>query len=169
MCLSMGTVFAALRSLPAMSLAWVHGLALGGGAELAIAADFLFMTPGARVHFVHHQLGIVPGWGGAGRLHARLGTPTSLSILSDAAPLNAESCMAVGLAEGIEDTLECVVESFVRPRLKGGPDALRALKREVEGHSPAPSKEALALEAEAFAQVWGGPAHRKALADRGLG
>jgi enoyl-CoA hydratase/carnithine racemase len=93
----------------------------------------------------------------------------SLSILSEARPLNAKECVALGLAEGVEETLERVVQRFVEPRLQGGVDALRALKRQVQAHRTLPSTEALGQEADVFAEVWGGPAHRKALADRGLG
>ena len=168
MCLAMSTILASLASLPAISIAWVHGLALGGGAELATATDFLFMAPRARVHFVHVALGIVPGWGGTGRLQARLGTRASLSVLSDAKPLGAEACVAIGLAEGIKESQEQLMERFVEPRIQRGTEALRALKRQVEAHRGAPSPAALLQEAESFAQVWGGPAHRKALAARGL-
>ena len=59
-----------LRQSAYVSLCFIHGGALGGGAELTTFSDFRIMTssPKSRVQFVHALLGASPGWGGA-RLH----------------------------------------------------------------------------------------------------
>ncbi len=52
---------------PLISVACL-GNALGGGAELATAADFRIMVPGAKVQFVQARMGVSAGWGGTSRL-----------------------------------------------------------------------------------------------------
>lgn len=56
-----------LRQSAFVSLCFIHGGALGGGAELTTFSDFRIMTssPKSRIQFVHALLGASPGWGGA--------------------------------------------------------------------------------------------------------
>lgn len=42
--------------------------AIGGGAEIAMAADFRVMSPNSKIGFVHGKMGLTPAWGGASRL-----------------------------------------------------------------------------------------------------
>lgn len=56
-----------LRRSGLVSVSFINGPALGGGAELSTFSDFRIMTnvPSTRVQFVHANLGASPGWGGA--------------------------------------------------------------------------------------------------------
>ena len=56
-----------LRESPFISLCFINGPALGGGAELTTFSDFRIITdsPRSRIQFVHALLGASPGWGGA--------------------------------------------------------------------------------------------------------
>ena len=61
-------VFDRLASLPKPTIAAIVGLALGGGAELALCCDYRIMGADARVGFPEIHLGTVPGSGGLSRL-----------------------------------------------------------------------------------------------------
>ncbi|KXZ44325.1 hypothetical protein GPECTOR_69g418 [Gonium pectorale] len=62
--------FTELQDLPMPTVAVVEGLALGGGAELALACDMRIMGQGAAMAFPEAQLGIIPGAGGTQAGHA---------------------------------------------------------------------------------------------------
>ena len=167
MCMAMGTVLNELRALPVLSVTWVQGLALGGGAELATSGDLLFMSAEAKVHFVHARLGIVPGWGGAGRLRARVGDKVAESILAEATPMGARRCLQVGLAGEVYSGRAAMLKAQVEPRAMWGHAAVQALKQAC-GWRPGSGTSGLEDEAMSFARVWLGEAHREALDSRGL-
>ena len=60
----------ASRTLPVPTVALVNGHAVGGGAEVALACDWRIIAPDAELRFVHASIGLVPGFGGLGRLRA---------------------------------------------------------------------------------------------------
>ena len=60
--------FARLAALPAVSIALLGGDALGGGLELALAADFRIAADGIRLGFPETGIGAIPGWLGGVRL-----------------------------------------------------------------------------------------------------
>lgn len=160
MCRAMTTVLDTLRDLPQISVSAVQGLAVGGGAELATATDFRVSGPEARIHFVHARLGIVPGWGGTARLVRIVGRRLALEILARARPLGPGEAARIGLVDHRCDGSAAVgAERWLADTIAAPPEVVRALKAQVVsavGEVPAPG-------AEAFASVWGGPAHRRAL------
>ena len=64
----LGATLTALASLPMPTIAAVDGVALGGGAELALACDLRVVGPGGAFAFPEARLGIIPGAGGCARL-----------------------------------------------------------------------------------------------------
>lgn len=167
MCRYMQDVLGRLRDLPCVSVALVEGAALGGGAELLTACDFRIMDEGSRVRFVQVRMGLSTGWGGGLRLVGLVGRRKALRILGGAEVLDAEAARAVGLADEVcaAGTGEAAVTTFLAPYLQGSPDALRAMKAAIVAGDSLGAK-ALAAEATAFGEVWGGPAHLEAMASR---
>ena len=62
-----------LRRLPLVSAFLLDGRALGGGAELALAADLRLWAPWAKLAFVQARMGVATGWGGGCRLVELMG------------------------------------------------------------------------------------------------
>ena len=56
-----------IQNCPKPVVARVHGLALGGGVELALACDYIVAAPGASLGFPETGIGIYPGLGGTQR------------------------------------------------------------------------------------------------------
>jgi ethylmalonyl-CoA/methylmalonyl-CoA decarboxylase len=159
---SMAVVLDALADLPSVSIAAIHGHAIGGGAELVTATDLRVMAPGATVHFAQGRLGVAAGWGGAARLTRLVGRSAAVTVLLDAARVSAARARELGLADAVDEE----PASWARRRLEGWlgavpATAMRALKAQVVAASPGRAGDA---EASAFVEVWGGPAHRDALA-----
>lgn len=63
----------ALEELPFPTIAAVHGSALGGGLELALACDLITAASSASIGLPEVKLGIIPGFGGVPRLIRRVG------------------------------------------------------------------------------------------------
>jgi 1,4-dihydroxy-2-naphthoyl-CoA synthase len=56
--------FDAIANLPCVTIARLHGAALGGGLEVALACDFRYALASAKIGLPESALGLVPGWKG---------------------------------------------------------------------------------------------------------
>ncbi len=90
-----------LRKAPVPVIAYVEGLAVGGGAELAASAHLLCCTPGAAFEFVQAKLHLSPGWGGGPSLLRRVGPGRALDLLLSARRVGAAGAEAIGLVDRI--------------------------------------------------------------------
>jgi enoyl-CoA hydratase/carnithine racemase len=87
--------------LPIPVLACLPGHAVGGGSELALAADWRIADPAAELRFVHTSLALMPGFGGLGRLERLVGPATALRLLATRARVGAEEAERLGLVEAV--------------------------------------------------------------------
>lgn len=90
-------VFDRIAKLPMPVIAALDGYALGGGAELAYAADFRIGTPALRMGNPETNLGIIAAAGATWRLKELVGEPVAKQILFAGRVLTGEECLAVGL------------------------------------------------------------------------
>src|ERR1700692_4869488 len=91
----------AIRRFPVPVIARINGVALGGGAELAVACDMRFASAHASIGFVHGRLAISPSWGGGVDLMQLVGYGTATRLLARAEVLNARQALDVGLFDGV--------------------------------------------------------------------
>lgn len=99
-------LFVRIAELPAPVIAAVDGWALGGGAELAYAADFRISTPRARFGNPETSLGIIAAAGATWRLTELVGEPLAKEILLAGRVLSAEEALAVRLVTEVHDPEE---------------------------------------------------------------
>ncbi len=159
----MSRAVADLRKLDAIVLAAVRGPALGGGAELLAACDYVIAAPDARIGWVQARLGVSPGFGGGGHLVRRVGSARAIRLLIEARTLTAEEAREAGLVDTIEADPVATARAWAAAAVALPESALRAAVRVVRA---AGGPDAAQREAEAFASLWGGPDHRDALAAR---
>src|SRR5271154_1420834 len=88
-----------LANHPAVSVAAVDGLALGGGLELAMACSLRVAGSSARLGFPEVKLGLIPGAGGTQRLPRLVGRGRALDIMLTARQVPAEEALAIGLVD----------------------------------------------------------------------
>ncbi len=172
---------ARLAACGLVSVAALGGPAVGGGAELATAADFRVMTAESSLAFVHARRGVVPGWGGARRLLALLPRPQALWVLATAAPVSPSLAARLGLCDlALEASAgdgaaaaAAAATDFLRELLwrddaagEASGAALRAAKRVVGALAAGGDADADGVDVEAaeFDRLWGGGEQRAAMA-----
>jgi 3-hydroxyacyl-CoA dehydrogenase / enoyl-CoA hydratase / 3-hydroxybutyryl-CoA epimerase / enoyl-CoA isomerase len=94
-------IITALGDLPVPTVAAINGLALGGGFEVALAADYRVMSATARVGFPEIHLGIFPGYGGTVRLPRLIGLGESAQWIISGAQQTAETALAQGAVDAV--------------------------------------------------------------------
>ncbi|MFT7517865.1 MAG: enoyl-CoA hydratase/3-hydroxyacyl-CoA dehydrogenase [Myxococcota bacterium] len=94
-------VFATLAGNDHASVCRAQGLCLGGGAELALAADWIVASPKMMIGFPETGIGIFPGLGGTQRLPRRVGLPIAKYLLYTGQLLNAKQALEVGLIDAV--------------------------------------------------------------------
>ncbi|NYT39897.1 enoyl-CoA hydratase/isomerase family protein [Sphingomonas sp. R-74633] len=77
----------------------VHGTALGGGCEVALASHYRIAVPSAKFGLPEVKLGILPGAGGTQRMPRVAGVETALEMASKGDPISAEQAKAAGLVD----------------------------------------------------------------------
>jgi enoyl-CoA hydratase len=146
-----------LASFPAPVIAALNGHALGGGAEVAVAADIRLAADDITIGFNQVALEIMPAWGGAERLAALVGKSRALLLAGTGAVLDAAEAERMGLVDRVlpRSTFE---EDWRRLARALATRPAGEIKRVVDGVSP---EEAV----RAFARLWVADAHWQA-ADR---
>ena len=149
--------FAGLEALPVPVIAAVNGFALGGGLELALACDWIYAARRARLGQPEVNLGLVPGFGGTGRLPRRVGSGWARELVLTGEPLGAESAERIGLVNRVfEDEAALLAGAFETAHglAKKGPLALACAKRVLLEGQDADVRVAQALEQQAFAALF---------------
>lgn len=100
------TIFVRIAKLPMPVIAALDGYCLGGGAELAYAADFRLGTSSVRIGNPETGLGILAAAGASWRLKELVGEPVAKQVLLAGKILTAEEALAVNLITEIHDAPE---------------------------------------------------------------
>ncbi len=135
-----------IAGTPAPTIAALNGHALGGGAEVAVAADIRLAADDIKIGFNQVALAIMPAWGGAERLTALVGYSKALLLAGTGTVLDAADAERIGLVdrvlprESFEQDWRAIAQSLAtRPAGE--------IKRVMKG---VPTTEAVA----AFARLW---------------
>jgi enoyl-CoA hydratase len=93
--------WAIAENCPKPLIAAVSGLALGGGSELAMLADFIIASDTARFGQPEINLGIFPGDGATQRLIRLVGRPLAMRMILTGQPIDAETALRAGLVADV--------------------------------------------------------------------
>ncbi len=117
-------------------VAAIHGTALGGGLELALACTYRVAVPGAQLGLPEVKLGVLPGAGGTQRLPRVVGTQKALEMMLSGNPVKAEEAEQIGLInELIDGDLLTGAVAFARAHVDTTP-LPRVSEKAAEGGSP---------------------------------
>jgi 3-hydroxyacyl-CoA dehydrogenase len=96
-------------------VAAIHGSALGGGLELALACHYRLAAEDARLGLPEVTLGLVPGGGGTQRLPRLAGARFAFDLMLKGRPVSADDAAEAGLVDGVvEGDLESAAISFAQ-------------------------------------------------------
>ena len=152
-----------LEGLSLVSVAYVHGKALGGGAEFTISPDFRLFSPKGELRFVQAKMGVATGWAGGTMLVKKFGSQLALDLLLTGRKITSEDAVSLGIASDVVDSLDAA-EEWLKKRIALPTEVLRTIKAIVHCASVTDCHHALIYERELFSLLWGGTAQKEALA-----
>jgi enoyl-CoA hydratase len=144
--------FSRIAALPMPVIAAVDGYALGGGAELAYAADIRIGTPRTRLGNPETSLGIIAAAGATWRLPAIVGPARAAELLLTGRILDADEALAWGLLSSLHepDDLLAAAHRIADRIAANDPLATRHTKAALQAPRDAHPRLELELQAELF-------------------
>lgn len=137
-------------------IAAVHGFALGGGCELALACDFIYASDKARFGQPEVKLGVIPGFGGTQRLMRRVGKARAMELCLTGEMIRADEALRLGLVNKVvapEELLESALKT-IAVVAEMGPLAIAEAKRVMHHGAEVPLEAGNQLEVEAFSRLF---------------
>lgn len=114
-------VFDAIESMAVPVVAAVHGTALGGGFEAALACHYRMATPEAKLALPEINLGIFPGAGGTQRLPRLVPLDTACEIILTTKTIDATEALRLGILDVLaEGDLETAAVAWLARLLREG-------------------------------------------------
>lgn len=146
-------------------IAAVQGGVFGGGCELLLLCDFVFMEDHAELAFRHAKMGLTPAWGGMTRLVERVGPLEATRLLLTAEKISAAEALRIGLVNEVVPRGGAKHRAVAQVnRIADNPrTTVTALKRAMVRVREARRGASLEHERDAFSERWGGPDHRRAM------
>ncbi|MFQ5927597.1 MAG: enoyl-CoA hydratase/isomerase family protein [Terriglobia bacterium] len=148
-----------LENTPKLVVAALNGHTVGGGLEIAMAADLRVAKKGpSRIGLAEVNLGVLPGMGGTQRLARLVGRGRALELAATGATFSFEEAEEFGLvnqvfdAENFFDEVLAYVRQFIPPAKSSL--AVGRIKRAIQSGVETALNEGLAIEREVLAQVF---------------
>lgn len=101
-------LFDFVANLSTPVIAAVNGFALGGGLELAMAADFRIASGNAKMGLPEVSLGVIPGYGGTQRLPQLVGKGRAMEMIMTAGMIDANQALQYGLVNHVVSQEELI-------------------------------------------------------------
>ncbi len=158
-CLHANETLNRLEQTPKLVIAALNGHCVGGGLEIAMAADIRIAKKNAgKIGLPEVTLGVLPGTGGTQRLSRIVGKPRAIEMMATGATFSFEEAHAMGLVNHVFDaeTFDAKLMEYARQFLPPGKasKAVGRIKRAVQSGLEVPFSEALAIERELQQQLF---------------
>lgn len=141
------------RQLPVPVIAAIHGVAFGGGFQLALGADMRYLAPDARMSIMEIKWGLVPDMAGTPILASLVRDDILRELTYTGRIFSAQEAMSYGLATQICDDPRSVALGVAREIANKSPHAIRAAKRMLNNLSVDPGPALLAESVEQQALI----------------
>ena len=150
-------LFALIEEFPKPSVAALHGFALGGGLELALACDLRVAERGTRLGLPEMKLGVLPGAGGTQRLPRLVPPAVAKQMILTGEPVDAERAWALGLVNEVADLGAglAAAEALAGRVARGAPLALAGGKRLIDDGPAMDLAAAIRYEREVVSVLFG--------------
>jgi enoyl-CoA hydratase/carnithine racemase len=150
-----------IAACPLPVVAALNGHALGGGAEVAVAADIRIAADDVKIGFNQVSLGIMPAWGGAERLAQVIGRGRAMLAIASGELYDASTAQRLGLVDVVVPRASFDEEwtALAQRLAASAPGTTRAVKAVIDAALPSVHPELEAAATDAFAQLWTADAH----------
>jgi len=151
------SVLRAIETLGKPVVACIHGFALGGGCELAMACTLRIAAEDARLGQPEVKLGIIAGYGGTQRLPRLVGRSAALKLLLTGAIIDAQEALRIGLVDEVVPAAELMrrAETLAMSIAANAPLAVAETLRVVDEGIDLPLDLALLRESVHFGKLCG--------------
>lgn len=149
-------LFERMEAFPKPIIAAIHGAALGGGLELAMACHFRLVTENAKLGLPELQLGLVPGFAGTQRLPRYVGVARAAEMLFTSDPITGVEAVQYGLANHAfpEEELLDSAYKMAAKIAKKSPVSIKAAIELLNYSKTAEFHKGVKKEAELFGKVF---------------
>lgn len=151
------------RELPVPVIAAVHGVAFGGGFQLALGADLRYVAPGTRLAVIETKWGLVPDMAGTQLMRHLAREDVVRELTYTARIFSAEEAHAYGFATEVVANPLVAALSTAREIASRSPDAIRAAKRLLNLAAGCDAATGLAAETAEQASLLGKANHVEAV------
>jgi enoyl-CoA hydratase/carnithine racemase len=145
------------QELPMPVIGAIHGVAYGGGFQIAMGADIRFMAPDARLSIMEIKWGLIPDMSGTQTLRriARLDVIKELAFTGRV--ISGEEAFGLGLATHLSESPHADAMQLAREIAAMSPDAVRSAKRLFNETGLGSVQDGFILESELQKQLVGSP------------
>lgn len=150
------------RTLPVPVIAAVHGVAFGGGLQIALGADIRCVHPEARLAVMEVKWGLVPDMAGCVLMTELMRADVVRELTYTGRIVSGVEAQAIGLATRVADDPLADARALAAQIAGQSPDAIRAGKRLLNGASPVPAAAVLMAESVEQKALIGSPNQREA-------
>jgi len=144
--------------LPIPVIAAVNGFALGGGFEMAMAADLIYASDNAVFGLPETKLGLIPGFGGTQRLARLIGASKAKELVFTGRNINVDEAINLGVvvqAFSSQEELLNAAKATLLQAMNNGQLAIAASKKAINESGDVNIVEGLSLENKAFSTLFG--------------
>lgn len=145
------------REIPVPVIAAVHGVAFGGGFQLALGADLRFVAPDARMSVMEIKWGLVPDMAGMVLMRGLVRDDLARELTWSGRIFDGQEAATLGLATRVCADPRAEALAFARDVAGKSPDAIRAGKRLLNLMGHASQHEVLLEESREQAALIGSP------------
>lgn len=144
-------------SMPVPVIAAVHGHALGGGIQLALAADIRVVEPNTKMSVLEIRWGIIPDMTGTQSLVELVGLDVAKELTFTGRMVSGTEAAQLGLATKVSDDPRTDALGLAHEIAGKSPHAIRAAKRLFNNASKISTADGFAAEREEIGKLIGGP------------
>ena len=141
--------------LPAPVIAAIHGNCLGGGLQIALAADIRIAAPDARLSVLEGRWGLIPDMSITRTLPRLVGIDVAKELTFTARTISGEEADRLGLVTRVADDPLAAAIALAREISQRSPDAVRRAKRLFNEGWTGSAAETLGLEAQLQGELIG--------------
>jgi enoyl-CoA hydratase len=146
-----------IRYFPVPVIGALNGLALGGGAELAMACDMRIAAAHAELGLIQAQLNVTTAWGGGIDLINAVGNSAALAILCSGRRIDAQEALRLCLYEAIcppNEDFGDFTEDFLKGYLSKSINVLRSYKATAAARRKRLQDELTETARQGFVRAW---------------